>query len=426
MADNSPQNGNSFDAENQDNHNENKNVELKFDLQLQNTVLILGVIVLFCYYITFSILPILVGQIKDIKNKKLFAKTKKELQINYINRYKSAKTNDFFLAGYMNKRKCSLSMNLLPNNNIIISGGNNEKLNSYFEIFNTENGLFKEYKLPAVYSQPRNSLLLPNNNVLINDSFIYNYKNDSFINIFNKKDFSKDSYSTSFMYSENQILINEYNNTYIYNIDTNKLQKIDIKFPKLFYKQFIKMNQNEIVIYGKNDRNSKHAGSWTTEIYLWNIKRNSFKKIALENTYTNATVVKLNNEELIVFGNSHLGGKEQFTEKININTKKSTKLPNSIINRKNAPLAILLSNKKIFLMGGETSSSKGKMIAEIFDPQTNQYKIGASYQSFYLRRTDFCKPSILELANKDILICGGMTETAKSIQNKCIILKMEK
>lgn len=63
------------------------------------------------------------------------------------------------------------------------------------------------------------------------------------------------------------------------------------------------------------------------------------------------------------------------------------------------------------------------MIAEIFDPQTNQYNIGASYQSFYLRRTDFCKPSILELANKDILICGGMTETAKSIQNKCIIYK---
>ena len=44
--------------------------------------------------------------------------------------------------------------------------------------------------------------------------------------------------------------------------------------------------------------------------------------------------------------------------------------------------------------------------------------------STYIPANPFLRPAILELSNKDILLCGGVYES--NIQDKCLIYKMEK
>ncbi len=343
-------------------------------------------------------------------------------QKKYQKVYNDTTLNQFFLAGFMNDKKCSLKMFQISADKILIVGGNNGCLNRYFEIFNTQNGNFQKSKLPAKYDWERNSLLLNNNEILLNDSFIYNFQNNSFNNIFgDKKDFSKDKYSSSFQYSNNEILIKEDDKTYIYNTDTKELKNISVKFPNLGLVNFIRMNDNNVLLYGL-----KYPKFSTTDIYLWNTKQNSFKKIKTKKPLSsNTTFVKLNNKEVIIFGNSYPDrNTEQLTYKINIETGKNIELPNSLTSRKSAPVAILLSNGKIFLIGGETSETKGSMVAELFDPKTNKYNHLATYSSLYIPARYNCKPSVIELNNKNILICGGIYES--HVSDKCIILKMEK
>lgn len=198
-------------------------------------------------------------------------------------------------------------------------------------------------------------------------------------------------------------------------------QNISVKFPNLGLVKFIKMDKNNVLLYGL-----KYPKYSSTDIYLWNTKQNKFKEIKTEKPLSsNTTFVKLNNKEVIIFGNSYPDkNAEQLTYKINIETGKNIKLPNSLTNRKAAPVAILLSNGKIFLIGGESSETKGSMVAELFDPKTNRYNLLATYSSLYIPARYNCKPSVIELANKDILICGGISQSY--VSDKCIMLKTEK
>lgn len=84
----------------------------------------------------------------------------------------------------------------------------------------------------------------------------------------------------------------------------------------------------------------------------------------------------------------------------------------------------MLSNEKIFLIGGESSKTKGLMVAELFDPKTNIYNHLAAYRSLYIPARYNCMPSVIELNNKDILICGGIYES--HVSDNCIMLKKEK
>ena len=317
----------------------------------------------------------------------------------------------------------------LPNQNILIAGGNNGHLNGIFEIFNIKTGIFKEYKLPAKYSQPRNSLLLPNNNILINDSFIYDYNTNKYINIFKKKDYT--NYSASFIYSQNEIFILEDDKkSYLYNYTDNSLREIDIQFPpKLVGKNFIKMDNDNIVVYGIHTFNHQFGAYFKTDIYLWNIKNNVFTKLNINNISAGASIVKINNDEIIIFGEkfynqseNNIGEKKQETYKLNIRTNVLTKLKNSIISRTNAPIVLKLSDNKIFLIGGENDKEKGNMIAELYNPLKDEYFKLSSITSLYIPTRQFCKPALLELSNKDILICGGVWES--QVQDKCLIFKM--
>lgn len=347
---------------------------------------------------------------------------KTKYQKNYQKVYNDAALNQFFLAGFMNNKKCSLKMFQISNDKVLIAGGNNGCLNRYFEIFNTKTGKFQKFELPATYDWERNSLLLNNNEILLNDSFVYNFQNNSLVNVFgDRKDFTQDKYSSSFQYSDNEILIKENNKTYIYNTDTKELKNIFVKFPNLGFVKFMRMDDNNVLLYGLKAPNFS-----TTDIYLWNTKQNSFKKIKTEKLLSrNTTFVKLNDKEVIIFGNSHpYKNTELLTYKINIETGKNIKLPNSLTSRKSAPVAILLSNEKIFLIGGESSKTKGLMVAELFDPKTNRYNHLATYRSLYIPARYNCLPAVIELNNKDILICGGIYES--KVSDNCIMLKMGK
>ena len=62
MDNNSPQNGNSFDAENQENNNENKIVGLKPCLQLFFIFLFIYFIVfVFCYHFNINLIGVYMG-----------------------------------------------------------------------------------------------------------------------------------------------------------------------------------------------------------------------------------------------------------------------------------------------------------------------------------------------------------------------------
>ncbi len=345
----------------------------------------------------------------------------------YSLRYANAESNSFIKAGEMHNKRTMATMLLLPDDNVLISGGNNN-LNS-FEIFNTQTGIFKEIKLPAKYESYRNSLILEDNLVLINDSFIYDYKTGNYINIFNKDYFNVDSFS--FKYSENEVIIVEQNTGYIYNYKQNTMRTIQIDFPSIGHKNYIIVDQDNVIVYGINKNNKELSSYWTTDIYLWNIKKNIFHKFSMDNISSNATIIKTNDDELIIFSEKYkgqtennIGNKEQITIKINIKSNKVNNLYNPEINRKVPPLAISLSDGNIFLIGGENSEYKGTMFAEVYDPLLDKYSAIANTQSLYIPAISYYRPAILELKNTDILICGGIYES--NIQDKCLILKRSK
>jgi len=367
-------------------------------------------------------------------NKTSLAKNDFKLQQsikNYKNSYLTTPDNTFFVAGRMHKKSTSLKLLLLDDGNVVISGGDTREEINDFEIFDPSNGQYKIITLPSKFKQPRNSIILNENNILINDSFIYNYKTGDYVNIFNKDDYT--NYSTSFIYSPYEIFILEKDTKcYIYDFKNNLLKKVEIKFPfKLAGKTFIKMDNDNVVIYGIHGFKDKPGAYFTTDLYLWNLKHNVFTQLNSDGISDLASIVKLNNDEVIIFGEkfynqdeNNIGEKKQETYKLNVKTNKLVKLKNSIIERTSSPIAIALSNNKVFLIGGESYKEKGKMTAELYNIAEDKYFKLASTSSTYIPANPFRKLALLELSNKDILLCGGVQEGI--IQDKCLIYKMEK
>jgi len=349
----------------------------------------------------------------------------------YCSKYNNAKINSFIDIGKMHNKSASLKLLLLNDNNVIISGGSTVQEINNFEIFNPQDGQYKIITLPAKFKQSRNSMIIDEDNILINDAFIYNYKTGKYTNIFNKDDYT--NYSTSFLYSECEIFILEKDEKcYLYNFDNNSLKEVRIKFPfNLAGKNFIKIDKENILVYGTQVVKNKPGAYYKTHLYLWNIKNNAFKQLNPNDISTGVSIVKLDNNEIIIFcekfynqDENNIGKKEQETYKLNVKTNKLVKIKNSIIDRKSSPIATMLSNNKIFLIGGESNTENGEMIAELYDIAENKYFKLSATMSTYIPANPFLRPAILELSNKDILLCGGVYES--NIQDKCLIYKMEK
>lgn len=350
---------------------------------------------------------------------------------DFKKKYENLNYNEFLKIEKMKNKATSLNLILLPDNRVVISGGNYLSEIEEFEIFNPNTGKYKVVKLPAKYKNQRNSMLLDKNNILINDSFIYDNKSGKYINIFKKKDYT--NYSTSFMYSENEVFILEKNEkSYLYDFKKNSLKETNILFPFILAgKAFIKMDNDNVLVYGIRSINGKLGAYYQTDLYLWNINKNLFKKLNSNGISTDVSIVKLDNDEVIIFGqkfynqdDNHIGEKKQVTYKLNVKTNKLTELKNSIINRTSAPICIKLSDNKIFLIGGENDKEKSKMTAEIYDTTEDKYFKLSSTISAYIPANLLKRPSLLELSNNDILICGGIWES--KILNTCVIYKKEK
>ena len=350
---------------------------------------------------------------------------------DFKKKYENLNYNEFFNIGKMHNKATSLSLVLLYDNRVVISGGNYLSDISEFEIFNPNTGEFKILKLPAKYKNQRNSILLDKNNILINDSFVFDNKTGKYINIFNKKDYT--NYSTSFMYSENEVFIlEEDEKSYLYDYKNKSLKEINLKFPfRLADKKFIKMDNDNVLIYGICSINDKLGAYFQTHLYLWNINQNRFKRLDSNGISTDVSIVKLNNDEVIIFGqkfynqdDSYIGEKKQVTYKLNVKTNKLSELNNSIINRTSAPIALKISDNKIFLIGGENDKEKSKMTAEVYNVTEDKYFKFSSTISAYIPANPFKRPSLLELSNNDILICGGVWES--KVLDTCVIYKKGK
>ena len=79
------------------------------------------------------------------------------------------------------------------------------------------------------------------------------------------------------------------------------------------------------------------------------------------------------------------------------------------------------ANNNFIVLGGESSEQRNIMTAEFFNKEKFEYFTLDSIRSLYIPAIPLWKPSMVELQNKDILICGGIYEG--NIQDDCYILK---
>ena len=346
-------------------------------------------------------------------------------EYNFKKKYKQTFLNKFLYVGKMKNKRACASMVLLRNGNVIIAGGMTQKKINSFEMFFPKQGKFKEIKLHAEFRLPRNSILISDKEVLINDSFVYNYETGKYINILNRKNLT--NYSNSFWIDKDVILIidiiNEKNkniNYYKYNTKTKELNKFNITVPiPIYNKKIIPLDNYNIFIYGESriERESKYL--YSTVCFIWNIKENTYKKYSLKNFLSQANISKLNNSELVFIAKNQNDEIVSFI--LNIHENKIVELPNFNINRKSVPLLITLSNNNFIVLGGESSEQRNIMTAEFFNKEKFEYFTLDSIRSLYIPAIPLWKPSMVELQNKDILICGGIYEG--NIQDDCYILK---
>ena len=132
-----------------------------------------------------------------------------------------------------------------------------------------------------------------------------------------------------------------------------------------------------------------------------------------------ANIAKLNNSELIIIAKNQ--NKYIVSFILNIYQNNIVELPSFNVNRTSIPLLIALSNGNFIVIGGESSEQRNMMTAEFFDKEKFKYSTLDTIRSLYIPAIPLGKPSMVELLNKDIFICGGIYES--NIQDKCYILK---
>ena len=347
------------------------------------------------------------------------------VEYNFKKKYKHTALNNFLYVGKMKNKRANASMVLLPNGNVVIAGGITQKNINSFEIFFPVQGKFKEIKLPAEFGFPRNSMLISDKEVLINDSFVYNYKTGKYINILNRKNLT--NYSNSFWIYKDVILIidvidekNKNINYYTYNTKTKILNKFNLKIPFTIHdKKIIPLDNYNLFIYGDGRVKRGSKNLYSTFCFIWNVKENTYKKYNLNYILSQANIAKLNNSELIIIAKNQ--NKYIVSFILNIYQNNIVELPSFNVNRTSIPLLIALSNGNFIVIGGESSEQRNMMTAEFFDKEKFKYSTLDTIRSLYIPAIPLGKPSMVELLNKDIFICGGIYES--NIQDKCYILK---
>jgi len=359
---------------------ENKEIETEANVGLKKTTYIL-----FLFFIVFCILFLyflinLLGYKYDI--------------YSFSSKYKNLDFNSYLSIGNMNISRGGHTSILLKNGNVVITGGG-----VGIELLDMKLGKFKiiNKKLPKENFYPSNSIILNDTEILLPHLLLF----DINTNKISKIDDNSDELS-SFYYKINKdyILVlskHRYESQDVvkkrfYNINTKSFEKINISFPDIIF-------PNE-----------------------------SLKIININNDNIFAGVEKIDNESIYILGVEQINENKTIPKAYIYNTNKSDFVEiNAPSMLRMQPKILKLSGGKLFIIAADQECTDN-MTPEIYDSLTNQYRKGKTTQSMFFKYPmERNAPSIIELADKNILICGGNISASSATKlKKCLIYKMEK
>ena len=441
MADNSPQNGNSFNAKNQENNNEKAGIQSNLQAISKHTSSLLFL---------FFVIILIFSLCKYIKNHyNNLSEIIENIHYEKKNRNKSNYTNMIYPRYYHSATK-------LDDGNIIFIGGGSK----FSEIYDIKTKKFikgpeckyDRYMHNIVKLSDGNLLVIggtdeTNSNTEIRDIELYDWKKQKFFVLtqLNHQLFCPQSV----VIDKNKILVispaisgsNKFSELpVIINLDLKKTQVIN-DFPEKFYSYFqesivpIKVD-NDIIFY------KSKMGSKALPNLLWNGK--TFKEINGFNMFDDAyvkilpigknkifytrTVYSENNNSFFTRGSNFQMGIFDLKTNTNENifeNKRDGKYLGFI------PMAITeISNSNIVIAGGRTYKLLSKTVfsKDIYMYKKNQNKIEKIGLLYKKTLRDF---SVSEIDSDQLLICGGRIrnnqhKSGYEETSKCQIIKYNK
>lgn len=349
---------------------------------------------------------------------------------DYQKRLKEAPIGSFVQTGDMKRPRAGHSAFKLSDGKVLIVGGNKGA-----EIFDPKTGQFKLINRRLKYfTTYQNSLVLKNGDILIGGSYIFNSKTLKFKTFDESYEFA----SSSVLLPDGNVFIknhinNDLNYYYIYNPQTNKLEKYNKKLPKMFEEsiilKFVNLDNGKIFVAGDAPADKNFVDYRFTQFYIWDYETNSFNYLGKKDLEVSfLTLTLLNKDKVLITGGRAKKGNPLIYDAIT-NKFTETAKPNFI--RAGITRVLSLSNGNVLLVGGEYKQIKTKesslyddMYIEIYNPKTNKFSLKAKTPRRFLPMyADPINFAVVELDDGNILISGGGKYIIYPL-NSCLIYKL--
>lgn len=349
---------------------------------------------------------------------------------DYQKRFQEAPVGSFVQTGNMKLPRAGHSSFKLNDGRVLIVGGNKGA-----EIFDPKTGQFKLINRKLKYfTTNQNSLVLNNGDVFVGGSYIFNPKTQKFKTI----DESYEYASSSVLLPDGNIFIkNHINNDlsyyYIYNQQTNKLEKYNKKLPKMFEEsvilKFVNLNNDKIFVAGDAPADKNFTDYRFTQFYIWDYKTNRFTYIGKKDLEVPFLTLTLLNKDKVLITGGRAKKRNPLIYDAITNKFTETAKPNFI--RAGITRTIALSNGNILIVGGEYKPTKtyenslyDDMYIEIYNTKTNKFFLKAKTPRRFLPMyADPINFAVVELDDGNILISGGGEYIIYPL-NSCLIYKL--